>query len=43
MLSHQNLILDMEVTDIVVQVDIFADEECCNNRVFHSSTESQPR
>jgi len=43
MLSHQNLILHMEVTNIIVQVDIFADEECCHNRVFHSSTEGQPR
>ncbi len=29
MLSHQNLILNVEMADIIVQVDIFANQKGC--------------
>lgn len=34
MLSHEDLILNVEVADIVVEVDILADEESCYDRVL---------
>ena len=38
--SHQNLILNVKVANVVVQVDVLADQESRNNRVLYSGTES---
>ena len=36
MLSHENLILHVEVADIVFEIDILADEEGSYDRVFNA-------
>lgn len=36
MLSHENLILHVEVADIVFEVDILADEESSYDRVLNT-------
>lgn len=41
-LSHQNLILNVEMADIIVQVDIFANQKGSYDRVFNSSAEGPP-
>ena len=42
MFSHQNLVLDVEVADIVVKIDIFADKEGSDYRIFDSCAEGPP-
>ena len=36
MLSHKDLILHVEVADIVVEIDILADEESSYDRVLNT-------
>ena len=42
MLSHQDLILHVEVAHIVVEIDILADEESSYDRVLDASRKGQP-
>ena len=42
MLSHQDLILHVEVAHIVVEVDILADQESSYDRVFDARRKGQP-
>ena len=43
MLSHEDLILHVEVADIVVEIDILADEEGSYDRVLNTCRKGQPR